>query len=94
MGRVLGTTRKQGCPVVAQLTASAAPKLPELASTTGIPGFSVPRSAAKASMVSATPSLAVPVAPPKSRYARMLADSPWRPEYPPKRTTGHLYTSR
>ena len=67
MGRLLGTTRMQGWPVVAQLTASAAPKLPELASTTGIPGCKVPRSVAKASIVSARPSFEVPVAPPKSR---------------------------
>ena len=83
----------QGCPVVAQETASAAPKLPELASTTGMPGCSTPRSVAKASIVSATPSLQVPVAPPKSRYASTLEASPCRPEYPDRRTTGHLYTS-
>ena len=51
-GKLLGTTRMQGWPVVAQLTARAAPKLPELASTTGIPGCNVPRSVANASMVS------------------------------------------
>lgn len=61
---------------MAQLTASAAPKLPELASTTGMPGCSVPRSVAKASIVSARPSLEEPVAPPKSRYARMPVLSP------------------
>ena len=83
----------QGCPVVAQETASAAPKLPELASTTGMPGRRVPRSVARASIVSATPSLQVPVAPPKSRYAAMLACRPCRPEKPDSSTTGHLYTS-
>ena len=92
-GRLLGTTKMQGWPVVAQLTARAAPKLPELASTTGIPGCNVPRSVAKASMVSATPSLQVPVAPPKSRYANMLEASSCRPEYPESRTTGERYTS-
>src|SRR5699024_4156947 len=87
-GRLLGTTRIQGWPVVAQETASAAPKLPELASTTGMPGLSAPRSVAKASIVSATPSLQVPVAPPKSRYAKMVAASPCCPEYPDMRSTG------